>query len=54
MDLAFYYLTIAALWWALALAYSVLATVSLFVVGYVVYDVSLTIKERKQRRNGMH
>ena len=47
MDFAFYYTLVSIIWWVLALAYGVLATLCFGVVGFVLYDLHQLIKERK-------
>jgi hypothetical protein len=54
MDFAFMYLLVSALWWALAAAYFTVTVVCFGVVGFVLYDLHLMIKDRKKRRDGMH
>ena len=53
MDFAFYYTLVAFIWWVLAFAYCVLATLCFGIVAFVLYDLYLMIKERKKRRDGM-
>jgi hypothetical protein len=53
MDFAFIYILVASITLAIKVAFFIVASFSIFVVGFVGQDVWRMIKER-QRRNELH